>query len=176
MNRIQLSSRSLMLNMPWFMPILTLPVLAVGLFSIVTMGQLTSLKCDRSNSSRPSTQGTCQLTATQWLESKTTEIPLSDLQQATVATRSNKQRKRTYQVMLQTKYGGEIPFTTYSSAGLGDYPAIAKQINDFLKNSQQATLLIQQDDRWFGYLLGGFFTGIGLVPWGIAVLSVLRRR
>lgn len=175
MNQVKASSRSLMLNMPWFMPILTLPVLAVGLFCIATMGQLTSLKCDRT-ASTPPTQGTCQLTATQLLESKTTEISLADLRQATVATRSNKKRKRTYQVMLQTKYGGEIPLTTYSSAGLGDYPAIAKQINDFLKNSQQATLLIQQDDRWFGYLLGGFFTGIGLVPWGIAVLSVLRRR
>ncbi|MBL1175883.1 hypothetical protein [Pantanalinema sp. GBBB05] len=176
MNQVKASSRSLMLNMPWFMPILTLPVLVLGVFSIATMGQLTSLKCDRPNFPTLSTQGTCQLTATQLLESKTTVIPLSDLRQATVATRSNKQRKRTYQVMLQTKYGGEIPLTTYSSSGLGNYPAIAKQINDFLKNSQQATLLIQQDDRWFGYLVGGVFTLVGLIPWVIAVLSVLRRR
>jgi hypothetical protein len=161
--------------MPWYLPIFSTVFVGFGLFAIATFGQLTILQCDRTAPMLPA-QGKCQLTATRLLDSKTTEIPLADLRQATVATRSNKKRQRTYQVLLKTKYGGEIPFTAYSSSGLGDHQTIANQINAFLKNSQQATLLIQQDDRWFGSLVGGVFTLFGLIPWGIAVLSVLRRR
>lgn len=175
MNRAKGSSRSLIGNMPCLLPVFSTVFLGFGLFAIITFGQLTILKCDRSNPPTAMLQGTCQLTATRLLDSKTTEIPLNELRQATIATRTDSKRKRTYQVILQTQRG-EVPFTFYSSSGLGDHHAIANQINAFLKNSQQATLLVKQDDRWFGYLVGGVFTLVGLIPWVIAVLSVLRRR
>lgn len=128
-------------------------LIAFGLISLSLNYNVASLRCDRLKAK----EGTCQLTRSGLLGSKTKEIQLAAMQGAKVESIGYTSR-----VLLLTDVG-VVPFTgkcTY----WGKQEAIASNINYYLKNSQQKLLNFTQDDRWLGslgaLLLAG---GIGII-------------
>jgi hypothetical protein len=68
----------------------------------------------------------------------------------------------TYRVSLLTN-NGNIPLTDYYSSGKSHFQR-AKQINEFIRNQKQMSLIIKQDDRWFFLPLSLFLlVGIGCI-------------
>lgn len=128
-------------------------LIAFGLISLSLNYNVASLRCDRLKAK----EGTCQLTRSDWLGSKTQEIQLSALQGAKVENIGYTSR-----VLLLTDVG-VVPFTgkcTY----WGKQEAMAYDINYYVKNTKQKLLNFTQDDRWLGSLGALFFaSGIGII-------------
>lgn len=132
-----------------------------GVLIIVLWGNLDILHCDRSLS----TPMTCQLTWTNLLRQEITLIPPGHLQGAEVQRRHKRRRfNNTYRVMILTKEE-RIPLTQGYSMGEQGKREKANQINAFVKNSQQMSLTIRQDNRWLGYSFGRMFLAAGVLSW-----------
>lgn len=168
-----------------FIPILLgLITTPVGLLAIAS-SQVTTFACSRIES----VQEHCELTSKQLLDTTTQTILLADIQEATVDSqfslrnsysRRNSDSRRighsrqdsysegiyTYRVVFVPTQG-EIPFTDYWTSDLDEKQAIANQVNTYLQDRNQSTLLVEQDDRLLSYSLGGLLTSIGLIAIGI---------
>lgn len=151
---------------PWKVWLISLLMITVGLI-ILHSGRVVTLTCNRVEPS----EGLCALTSQGIWESTSTEFPTSLLQGAVVDQHQHVDRddegresyKYSYRVVLLTRRG-EIPFTSYyTSSGYRQKTVIVHRINDFVRFPDQTSLIVQQDDRWFAYLLGGILTFAGLI-------------
>lgn len=132
------------------------PFFLGGLAIVISFGNLVDLKCDRSASS----QIACELTSSNLLSKRITQIPSGQLVSADVQERSSSDGY-TYRVVLLTK-SGTIAMTEFFSGGTGvNHQTDADKINDFLKGPDRSSLRISQDHRLFAYLFGGLFTLVG---------------
>ncbi|MDX2216164.1 MAG: tetratricopeptide repeat protein [Oculatellaceae cyanobacterium bins.114] len=119
--------------------------IAGGIFALVGLlitlsGEQSTLRCDRIQP----TQGTCQLSHKRLLSFSSRTLPLEVIEGATVNVTSI-QKTDHYTVILQTQTEtigwGELSTDRPSTE------AIAAQINAFLNNPNETTLLVQQDGR-----------------------------
>ncbi len=153
------------LGVPIFLTLLGLPFFLAGLVVILFLGKLTQLECNRLEP----TQVACQLTASGILNTRTTNIPVGELQGAEIETSQDSDGDITYRVALITRQG-RLPLTDSYSAGLGtNHQQNTNQINTFLSRADQENLVIQQDDRWFAFIFGGIFmlVGSGIIAGGL---------
>ena len=157
--------------------------LLVGLGVIAFGASLTTLTCERGGA----TQGSCTLTQQRPGRSTTRAIALEDLRGAEIESNTSRSRsstssgrtrsrsRTTYRVVLLTTRG-DIPLTgAYSS----DYEAKQRQVDQlttFLADGSARTLTLRQDNRAFGYVLGGAFAAAGLAAVTGGVVLLRRRR
>ena len=132
----------------WGIPIL------MGVTFIIIMGKLHTLKCERLEP----TVVNCTLNRSSLIGKKT--ISINRLEKAEL--KENKgDDGTTYHINLVTN-NQVIPFTDYSSSGKKGKQNKINKINNFLHNSQEQYLIVQQDDRIFAYLIGGLSIIMGL--------------
>ncbi len=123
----------------------------VGLAIMSSWAKLTTLKCDRLTP----TQVACELTSSSLLEKHITPIPVGEFQGAELKVKESS-NGTTYGVTLLTKKK-DIPLSDWRSSSKKVKYKKVKEINDFIRNPEQMSLRIQQDDRWFVNALGGIF-------------------
>lgn len=136
----------------------------VGLVIIILFTRASSLTCQRISPS----QGSCELTRSHFLISKTIIVSINDLKGAEVVMNHTRQidgffiLKPYYRVILiiPTK---RIPLTVYGTITHDQQEAIATKINAFLKKPVKTSLFIERDQRWLIYLVGGIFIVVGLL-------------
>lgn len=145
-----------LLNLPIWLWLFGLIFSGVGLSVIMGFGKVITLNCDRI----APVQSNCQLKSAGLLGISPQERKLEALEGAKVE-RSDSSDGAAFRVVLLTNQG-EIPFTDYYSSGENGKQEIATQISTFLGNSQASSLTLQQDDRWFMFMVGGVFVVAGL--------------
>lgn len=161
----------------------------IGLLSFLfalTLTPVTTLTCERSTPSQLSSAtiqdapapATCELLKFNWLGLEKSKISISGLQGATVETKidtySDGKMFSVYRVILFTN-GSDVPFTNeYSANDDVSRQALISQINTFVENPLQASLLVQQDNRLFGVIsigISSFFVLLSILV--IAVVPVV---
>lgn len=132
-----------------------IPFILGGLLIMVLGVELGTLECHRLESM----QVACQLTSSNLFEEKITSMAAGQLKGAEVQT-----KKRNHRVAILTQ-NGTIPLINSYTMGQKEKINQANQINAFMSNSEQKSLTIRQDNRWFGYLFGVvfIFSGIGVI-------------
>lgn len=136
----------------------------VGLVIIILFTRASSLTCQRISPN----QGSCELTRSHFLMSKTIIVSINDLKGAEVVMNHARQMdsffilKPYYRVILviPTK---RIPLTAYGTTTRDQQEAIANKINTFIKNQAKTSLFIERDQRWLIYLVGSIFIVVGLL-------------
>lgn len=139
-----------------------MPVLIVALFPIVGISlilfatSLTSFRCQRNNANK----GSCELMTVsspfQWKNTQT--FTLNQIQEAAVSTTSSSRSSSSYHNLLITTDTGDIRISM-SGYTKGGVEIQANQINQFLKQTQQKSVTIEQpDDRLGIYFIGTVFT------------------
>ncbi|MBD2462949.1 hypothetical protein H6G89_18070 [Oscillatoria sp. FACHB-1407] len=123
-------------------------------FLLALSGKNVTLQCDRLQPP----QGTCNLTTTQWFQSSSRSLALETVNRATIWA-SRIQKVNYYSLILQTPTEN-IAFAG-SSSDRTQVEAIAAQINTFLENPGQSTLMVQRDERLNRFLLGALMGAIG---------------
>ncbi len=157
--------------------------LLVGLGVIAFGASLTTLTCERGGA----TPGSCTLAQQRPGRSTTRAIALQDvrgaqIEQSTSRSRrssstDNRNRTRsstTYRVVLRTTRG-DIPLTGAYSSDYGAKQRQVDQLTTFLADGSARTLTLREDNRAFGYAMGGAFAGVGLLV-ATAGVVLLRRR
>jgi hypothetical protein len=137
----------------WLDLLFSLPPIIIGLFLVLNSAN-TTLICQRIETK----QGNCKLTESKLWGSSSQEISLDDLQGGKVV----KSRKGNSPVVVLTKTG-EIPLGYLPT--WKDKNHIANQINSFVKNTDIKSLKVSQDDRWFGWIVGGICVLCGVVKY-----------
>jgi hypothetical protein len=133
------------------------PFLLTGLGLALTTAKIVTLGCQRPDS----TQITCQRTVTGILGTTTDKIS-GQLQTATVVKAGGTG------VVLGTTTG-KVEMAPYHVFVTNKHQETADRLNAFLKDSQQATVRVEQDDRLGNSL---FFGNFLLGSLGIAILSL----
>ncbi len=159
--------------------------LLVGLGVIAFGASLTTLTCERGGA----TQGSCTLAQQRPGRSTTRAIALQDVRGAEIeqntsrsrrsrssssGTRSRSRSRTTYRVVLRTTRG-DIPLTGAYSSDYGAKQRQVDQLTAFVADGSARTLTLREDNRPFGYALGGAFAAAGLLV-ATAGTIVLRRR
>jgi len=145
-----------LLHCPIWLWLFGLIFAGVGLSVVTGLGKVVTLNCDRI----APTENNCQLKTAGLLGISPQERKLEVLEGAKVE-RSSSSDGDTFRVVLVTNQG-EVPFTDYYSSGENGKQEIATQVSTFLGNSQASSLTLQQDDRWFMFMVGGIFVVAGL--------------
>jgi hypothetical protein len=140
---------------------LGLLLIGFGVGTTALAAKLTTLDCERL--AQQVNKGNCQLTSSSLLGKDTRTIELSSIQRAEMQRR-NQDGKLLYRVVLITN-DGDVPFVRSWSSGDSGKQAKVDNINGFLQNSGQASLLIKQDDRLLFYGIGGVLSLLGLLVW-----------
>ncbi|MEW5822096.1 MAG: hypothetical protein AB1782_18020 [Cyanobacteriota bacterium] len=156
---------------PFFMFIFGAVFAMAGLAVILFLACKTTLICERV---QPSPGGTCKLIQQKTFDRKEQEIPVASLLKAYV-DEDHDDDGTTYRVTLVTNTD-EIPLTQIWSSGYDDKQKISSQINAYIQNQNETSLIVEQDDRMLVYILGGVFfvVGIGIVLGSfISLLSFL---
>jgi hypothetical protein len=135
----------------------TVPFLLTGLGLALATAKIVALECQRPDS----TQITCQRTVTGILGTTTDKIP-GQLQTATVVKVGGTG------VVLSTTIG-KVELAPYHVFVTNKHQETADRLNAFLKDPQQATVRVEQDDRLGNSL---FFGNFLLGSLGIAILSL----
>lgn len=138
-----------------------LPCLLSGLTIITLFGKVTTLKCNRFQIKQVS----CEIISSRLLGRKVTSLTNgmlkgAELENGTLKGTEVEPSKTNYRINLITK-NSIIPFTDYYSSGLSEKSEKIEKINNFLGNSQELSLIVKQDDRWFAYQLGSVFALVG---------------
>jgi hypothetical protein len=133
------------------------PFLLTGLGLALATAKTVTLECQRPDS----TQITCQRTVTGILGTTTDRIP-GQLQTATVVKAGGAG------VVLGTTTG-KVELAPYRVFVTNKHQETADRLNAFLKDPQQATVRVEQDDRLGNSL---FFGNFLLGSLGIAILSL----
>ena len=159
--------------------------LLVGLGVIAFGASLTTLTCVRDGA----TTGDCTLTQQRPGRSATRAIALQDVRGAEIeqntsrsrrsrssnsGTRNRSRSSTTYRVVLRTTRG-DVPLTGGYSSDYGAKQRQVDQLTSFLADSSTRTLTLREDNRPFGYALGGAFAAAGLLV-ATAGAVLLRRR
>jgi hypothetical protein len=135
----------------------TAPFLSIGLGLALATAKIVALECQRPDS----TQVTCQRIVTGILGTTTDRIP-GQLQTATVVKAGGTG------VVLGTT-NGKVELAPYHVFVTNKHQETADRLNSFLKDPQQATIRVEQDDRLGNSLfIGNFLLG----SLGIVILSL----
>ena len=134
----------------------------VGLIAILGPEQLTTLTCDRVTPN----QGSCQLVHSSLLFSDEITIPLENLQEAKIQVNPSYGNDSS-RIVLVTK-NEQIPLTKELDSDFNQqYTKKIDRINNFIHESNQKYLKIEQDNRLFRYIFGGLFLLVGFVGSGV---------
>ena len=133
----------------------------VGLIAILGPEQVTTFTCDRVTPN----QGGCELVHSSLLFSDEIIIPLENLQEAKIEANLNSANE-SYRIALVTQ-SGQIPLMADGSSDLEDQELRVNAVNEFLQNSNQPYLSIEEDHRLFSYIFGGIFIGAGFLGSGV---------
>jgi hypothetical protein len=128
-----------------------------GLLALAS-GEKTTLNCSQSHE----IIGRCQLTQSGFLSTVSKDIPLAELQEASVDVASNHKSGWKYRVLLHT-LRGTLPLSQTYTQGRQEKEAIAAQINHFIATPNQSSLNVQQDYRFYYALVGSLFLGAGVI-------------
>ncbi|MEB3335875.1 MAG: hypothetical protein VKJ46_00310 [Leptolyngbyaceae bacterium] len=124
----------------------------------VLLASAQTLTCQREEP----TQGLCTLKAKQgplsW-EKTLQDFPVNQLQGAELES-STRSTSNLYRIVIITKEKA-LPLTSTFASGQENKAEIVDQINAFVNNLEQSSLQVQQDDRWFFYIMGGIFIVVG---------------
>ena len=158
--------------------------LLVGLGVIAFGASLTTLTCERGGA----TSGSCTLTQQRPGRSATRAIALQDMRGAEIEQNTSRSRRSrssggtssrsrsstTYRVVLLTTRG-DIPLTGGYSSDYGAKQRQVDQLTSFLADVSARALTLREDNRAFGYALGGAFAAAGLLVATVGAV-LLRRR
>jgi hypothetical protein len=133
------------------------PFTLIGLVSLVTVVKVVNLECQRTTEQ----QVTCQRTISGIWGTEKDQIP-GYLQTATVVKNSG------VGVVLETTTG-KSRLAPYHTLVTSQHTQTVDHINAFLQDPQQATIRVEQDDRWISLLWSGNFLLGGL---GAALLAL----
>ncbi|MEQ9669059.1 hypothetical protein [Coleofasciculus sp. G2-EDA-02] len=150
-NRLKLTIR----HRPLLLWLLSSILAAVGV-GVISFQRGSSLTCQRGAKT-----GSCELVKSGLVGSEVRTIPLESLRDVSLDLNLKNDSNDSYRVVLLTG-SEEIPFTSHYSADSNQQESIASEIDAFIMNKNQASLNIQQDDRWFSYLFGSLLIGVGL--------------
>jgi hypothetical protein len=158
--------------------------LLVGLGVFAFGASLTTLTCERDGE----TPGNCTLAQQRPGRSTMRAIALEDVRGAEIEQRTSRSRRSrsgsggsrsrsstTYRVVLLTTRG-DIPLTGAYSSDYGAKQRQVDQLTTFLADGSARTLTLREDNRAFGYAIGGAFAAAGLVVATGGVVLLLRRR
>lgn len=136
----------------------------LGVGVIVFMGEKATLECYRLTAN----QINCNLTNASIRATQIQTFDNNQLQGADVVRYRDSDGDSTYSILLLTETEN-IPLTKVRSSGARGKRRKVEKINAFLADSEQQTLKVVQDERWFAFGLGGLFAvvGIGLTFSGI---------
>ena len=135
----------------------------IGVVIIILLSKASTFACERALPN----QGRCELTHSNFVLSRTAVLPIQDLKGAEVVMTHTRQmdsfflRQPHYRVLLLTQTE-KIPLTLYGTTNHEPQDAIAAEINAYLNNPHETSLLIAWDNRWLAYILGGIFIVVGL--------------
>jgi hypothetical protein len=141
---------------PWLFWLFGSIFVAVGFVPSLFIGKQ-ELRCDRTPS-----PGQCELRQDTVWRTSTQTFNLSDVQRADLQSSRDSDGNYTYRAVLVLPQE-VIPLTSYYSSGLSNHQASVRQINTFLSSSEQDSLVLRNDDRWFGWLFIFAFSGPGLL-------------
>ncbi|MFP5273980.1 hypothetical protein [Coleofasciculus sp.] len=150
-NRLKLTIR----HQPLLLWLLSCILAAVGV-GVISFQSGSTLTCQRGAKT-----GSCELVKSGLVGSEVRTIPLESLRDVSLDLNLKNDSNDTYRVVLLTG-SEEIPFTSHYSADSNQQESIAFEINAFIINQNQASLNVQQDDRWFSYVFGSLLIGVGL--------------
>lgn len=135
----------------------------IGVITLILFSKASTFSCERVQTN----QGNCELIHAHFVISKTILISLHELKNAEVVMTRNRQidsfflLKPHYRVTLLTS-NQRIPLSFYGSTNREKQDTIAAKINGFLKNVEESSLLIKQDNRWLIYSISCLLIIIGL--------------
>lgn len=128
--------------------------LGLGLL-LISSGKLTTLTCNRANS----TTSSCQLISSGLLGSLVKETRIIELRGAKV--KDNPVDDDAYRVILLTKTG-EVLFTSSDSGNDKYAKTVASNINAFVQEVKKNSLTIHHDERGLYLPMGGLIATFGL--------------
>ncbi len=136
----------------------------VGVVVIILFSKASIFTCEREQVN----QGNCELKQAYFLMSQKIIFSLNELKGAEIVTTHVRGmdsfflRQPHYQVMLLTQTE-KIPLTPYGTVNREKQDTVTAQINTFLHNLQETSLIIKQDNRWLVFFIGSIFISIGLL-------------
>ncbi|WP_414542714.1 tetratricopeptide repeat protein [Nostoc sp. CCY0012] len=147
---------------PWFLWVFGAIFTSAGLSVALLGSQVHTFAC-RRDATAPAT---CQLSTKGLFWSNQRVLPINEIQGTTINSFRDSKGKYSYRLILLTNTGEVSPIPTNIShqETVKDW---VKDIELFLKDTQQQTLLIEDDNRIFVFLFGGLFAVVGLA---VAVL------
>jgi hypothetical protein len=147
-------------NRQWFWGTLfSAPFIIVGTVIALTTSNITTLECQRSSSASI----TCERTIVGFAGTRTEAIPGRLLRASVI-------RAHGTGVVLATSKGG-IDLVNHRMTVTDAHSQIANTINAYVKDSQQRTLKVQQDDRLEGmiYAAAFFLPGVAILLQSLAI-------
>ncbi|HEY9689533.1 MAG TPA: hypothetical protein V6D46_06025 [Coleofasciculaceae cyanobacterium] len=143
--------------------LLGLPFIVAGLIIGLAVGNVTTLNCQRSNPRRPN-QMTCQRTIVGLLGTETLVIQ-EPLMRAIVRTTHGTG------VVIFISKRPELELANHRTNVGSKHEKIADQINRFIQDHQQTSLIVEQDDRLEGLLGGLMFLlpGLAVIVQGLVI-------
>ncbi len=135
----------------------------IGVVIIILLSKASTFTCERAQPN----QGRCELKHSNFVMSKIFIISINDLKGAEVVMAHTRQMdsffilRPHYRVILLTPTE-KIPLTLYGTTNHETQDAIAAEINAYIKNPDETSLLIKRDNRWLIYILGGIFIVVGV--------------
>lgn len=149
------SDRLVLRERPWVLWMIGGLFTIVGAVVFILVGETVSFRCDRTL-----TPPTCTLTNQKLLTQRSITLPIQNLQKAEVQSSRSRKGRTTYRVLLRTG-SGNIPLVgTFDN--ISNHSAQTRRINNFLQNSNQTTLELTSDYRWFAFLFLVIFSGAGI--------------
>ncbi len=134
----------------------------VGVVIIILFSKTSTLICERGLPD----QGHCELKHSHFFISKQIVFSIKDLKDVQVVKSHSRWMDGVqgpeYRVILTTPTE-KIALTPYGTTERTEQDAMAAKINRFLKRVDETTLVIEQDNRWLIFLIGGIFIIIGLL-------------
>ncbi|WP_373542617.1 hypothetical protein [Chamaesiphon sp.] len=127
------------------------PFIIAGLIATAATVKVTTLMCQRN----PSNQIDCHRTIAGIIGTET-ELILGHLKSVKIVKTSGTG------VVLETS-GGDVTLAPYKAVVADSQERTADRLNAFIKDPQQATISVAQDDRWMNLLWSGNFVGGGVV-------------
>ncbi|BAQ65274.1 hypothetical protein [Geminocystis sp. NIES-3709] len=143
-----------------FLFLFATPFFSAGIAVIIFLGKLNTLKCNHAiipQAQIETQQISCQLTRQGLMRKETINIP--QLYEVELGV-SDSDDGETYRIELITSQG-KIPLAEVYSSGSKNKRKKLKKIKSFIKNSNEDSLIIKQDDRFFAYPFGGIFVLVG---------------
>lgn len=135
----------------WLFGLIWLAIwLGFGALIVDAAWNVTRLSCNRAAPD----PGSCDLTFQGLLKMTSVQIPLNRLKGAQLEQSSGENGPQ-YRVVLVTHQNETYPLSNVLDSDKGAVQAVVNQIQLFVQNPQEPSLLIEQDSRGTGALVGG---------------------